>query len=167
MRWLIALVVFALSSCATNQSSGPLLDEEHAHGEQLSQAAHAAYAEGDMLVLYSYGGDAVGSEAFADWEAYFQTFVEGAALPVFTERVDAEFGKSLPGASIESDDFTVFIRCGFSTYYYSDLIVEPQVYAAVETAYLGEKLSAVDEAFLPEMLPYKQGIGFSGVCTYH
>ncbi len=153
--WALSLLFFITSCTAnlpsTNNQIKPTLDET-----KLSGTALDAYNNGRILILYSYSDSVATSEAFADWQGYLKDFSMNEGDLVYKERITTALLTELTNLTTTETEFTLFLKTHSPSYFYSDFIVEPQVYSAVKAAYSGDKMTAENRAFLPEEIPTKQ-----------
>lgn len=141
---LAAAISLVVISCGQNfeKSEDPI-------PSSLPKTVKQAYEDGRSIVLFSYREEITNSEAFADWGSYLEDFKEGKGSHFYYSKVNAD---KLRTPTPEAEEFTLFLKKGYPTYLYEDLIVEPQVYTAVYKRYSGLELDDVDRAFLPKTL---------------
>lgn len=154
MRWLHAVWICLIASCSSPQPAKDqaTLTADRVYEGKLNGAARQAYLAGKTLILYGYDEQFTTTEAFADWQYYFQGYVDSEGAAIFTDPISPEKLHTLVGLEDVGTEFTLFIKRGYPTYFYDDFIVEPQVYQAVDAAYDGAPLSLEDHAFLPEQV---------------
>lgn len=154
MKWFHLVWVFLIASCSGTQPAKDhaTLAADMAYEDKLDGVAQQAYLAGKTLILYGYDERFTTTEAFADWQFYFQQHVDSEDASIFTGQIAPEKLHALVGLADVSTEFTLFIKRGYPTYFYEDFILEPQVYKAVDAAYDGVALSPEDHAFLPEQV---------------
>ena len=111
--------------------------------------AQKVYQSGRSILLFSYREAIITSEAYADWQAYLNDFIQGEGKDFFYSIVETGYLKPLIP---DVKEFTLFLKKGYPLYFYSGLIVEPQVYTAVYKRFTDQPLTGVDRAFLPREL---------------
>lgn len=114
-----------------------------------------AYDGGNLVLLYAYNDEVMGSEAFSDWEHYLHDFKKNHIKELVTDRITTVDIVGVDGVVVVSaTEFTLFMKKGFPSYFYEGLIVEPQVYQAVLRSYSNLELRSMDRAFMPKKVSY-------------
>lgn len=142
------LIVFALtigSAC----NAQDIVKNEVKLPKSLPAEIHQAYESGNPLVLFSFRNEIKESESYADWATYLNDFKENKGAAFLFFRVSPS---DLEAIIPKAEEFTVFIKKGYTAYFYDGLIVEPQVYTSVYKIYSKAQLNRMDKAFLPEKL---------------
>jgi hypothetical protein len=121
----------------------------------LSEEARKAYRNGQIVLLFTFRESIRDSEAYADWAAYLNDFKSGDGASFYIAEVS---GKDWQLLGIEEKEFSLFFKKGYPSYIYEGLILEPQVYMAVDKRYSDQTLSDMDNAFLPDELEWLEKI---------
>ena len=143
----LALSLFSLACTSIDEAGQPKAAELPA---TLEATITTAYDRGAALLLFAYDDGIAGTEAYADWSAYLNDVntQSKAVFQIFRVKPNA-LVTAIP-MTRELTEFTVFLKKGMPTYLYEDLIVEPQVYTAVEHVYEELPITNENKAFLPE-----------------
>lgn len=122
----------------------------------LDEKTHIAYQQGKGILLFYYHkkntAQQTNQETYADWAAYLNDFKEETGDDFFIQEAEPNTLTLLTQKASTELGFNLFIKKGKSTFYYNDLIVEPQVYQAVINSYKGKALTEEDKAFIPEII---------------
>ena len=152
MKWLMFFLAFSITACASSPVTTPIEQQPFDYSSKLPDDAAKAYLNGKILILYGYSNPASTSEAFADWQAYLNDYLSSSGESIYHTKISAKSLAELTRQTVIEPEFTLFLKKDSPSYYYSDFIVEPQVYRAVEAAYSGKLMTDEDNAFLPEQL---------------
>ena len=145
---LIYLVLTITSGCANS-------DTPTAHFDELLSNIDKSIIQGKTVIVYQMKNMDTTTEQYADWSAYLNDFMKEKSDNYKAFSANKAFNTKLSKIKINTDNsYTVFFKKGKPTYYYDDVIVEPMVYIAIDNKYSGKKLSAMDNAFLPEVIDF-------------
>jgi len=141
---LIALLflAFGCNSIAENSLSSNLL-------KSLDTKINNTYLKGESILLFAYDDKIINTEAYADWSSYLNEFKQEPNSKFQFFRIAPQSLKNSLPALQGVSEYSVFLKKGQSAFLYEGLIVEPQVYTAVDRAYNQVPLSDEDKAFLP------------------
>lgn len=143
LRLLFLMGIFlALSGCSQNSEKTYL-------PTQLSPEIKDAYENGQAILLYYVNQKDNRTEAYSDWFAYFQDFKASKATDFYIQAIDHQELTRLVSGSEPVKEFSLFIKAGYPSFLYPDMILEPQVYGAVANIYSGNVVSDMDRAFMP------------------
>jgi len=140
------ITIIIASGCAV---SGTSLSDE------LLSSIDESIMQGKTVIVYQMKNMDKTTEQYADWSAYLNDFMKEKSDNYKAFSANKAFNTKLSKIKINTDNsYTVFFKKGKPTYYYDDVIVEPMVYIAIDNKYSGKKLSAMDNAFLPEVIDF-------------
>jgi len=144
-----AFLILGIITVAGGCGVKPNASKENIYFEELSTEVQNAYNNDQSVLLFSFHKNTQNSEAYADWAEYLNNFSSNPNSDFHLFKISKEDKNYL---SIPENNFTVFLKKEHPTYFYSGLIVEPQVYTAVKKQYSKENLSEMDRSFLPQPL---------------
>lgn len=109
--------------------------------------------QGRVVVVYRMSNSERDSEQYADWSAYLNDFASSNGSQYTFHPSDKGFDDFLKGNGADvGEDYTVFMKKGYPTYYYDGVILESMIYTSVDNAYSKKPLTDMDRAFLPEAI---------------
>jgi len=127
-----------------------------AHSEKLLSSIEESIKQGKTVIVYQIKNMDKTTEQYADWSAYLNDFMKEKVDNYKAYSANKAFNTKLSKNKINTDSsYTVFMKQGKPTYYYDDVIVEPMVYIAIDNKYSDKKLSAMDNAFLPNSINFQ------------
>ena len=144
-RLLVSCLLLSLTACGINSR----VATDNSILNNLSSETIASYNNGKGVLLFKFEESAIGSEAYADWAEYLNEFKSANKSDLLIHEIN---NQEKEASNIATNEFTVFIKRGYPSYFYDGYIVEPQVYTAVHKVYAEQKLSDIDKSFLPEEL---------------
>lgn len=142
---LIFCLLIAISACGIVSTH----IKDNAIVNSLSVESQNSYNNGKGILLFSFIEAHRNTEAYADWAEYLNEFKFDSKSEFLIHQIE---GQTKVALNIKTDEFSIFLKEGYPTYFYDGLIVEPQVYTAVYKVYSKQELSGMDKSFLPEEL---------------
>jgi len=140
-------LTFAIASGCVNPGT---------HSDKLLSSINESIKQGKTVIVYQMKNMDKTTEQYADWSAYLNDFMKEKANSYKAYSTNKAFNTKLSKIKINTDSsYTVFLKQGKPTYYYDDVIVEPMVYIAIDNKYSGKELSAMDNAFLPDVINFQ------------
>lgn len=144
-RLLISGLLLSLTACGINSR----VATDNPIPNNLSSETIATYNNGKGILLFKFEESAIDSEAYADWAEYLNEFKSANNSDFLIHEINNQEKAAL---NIATNEFTIFLKRGYPSYFYNGYIVEPQVYTAVHKVYTKQELSSMDKSFLPEEL---------------
>jgi len=155
MRLLISLfLTLCLLACAQAKkdpySANDLLNT-------LNVSVRTSYEQDKTILLYAYEDSVENSEAYADWAAYLNDFSEIKSDQLDAVRVSRlDFEQEMISFLDDTENnFTLFLKKDMPIYYYEGLILEPQVYTAINRVHKTLELNDEHKAFLPTKVKFE------------
>ncbi|MCW8935351.1 MAG: hypothetical protein OQK98_11560 [Gammaproteobacteria bacterium] len=146
-KLFIFLTFIIASGCANSDTPS----------DKLLSSIDESIKQGKTVIVYQMNNMDKTSEQYADWSAYLNSFMEEKANTYKVYSANKAFNTKLSKIKIDTgSSYTIFLKQGKPTYYYDDVIVEPMVYIAVDNQYSAKKLSAMDTAFLPDVINFQE-----------
>jgi len=145
-KFLIFLTFTIASGCANSETPS-------AHSDELLSSIDKSIKQGKTVIVYQMKNIDKTTEQYADWSAYLNDFMKEKANSYKAYSANKAFNTKLSKIKTNTDrSYTVFLKREKPTYYYDDVIVEPSVYDAVDNQYSDKELSAMNNAFLPDVI---------------
>jgi len=105
---------------------------------------------GQAIIVYYMENNDKTDEQYADWSAYLNDFAAAHAKLYKVYAADESINATLEQHKLNSrQNYTLFMKRGSPSYFYSGVIVEPAVYTAVDNTYSGKAATDSVNAFLP------------------
>ena len=112
--------------------------------------------QGQTVIVYQMKNTAKSSEQYADWAEYLNVFSIANASTYKVYATNKALNTKLENKKVNTtDNYTLFLKKAKPSYYYDGVVVEAMVYLAVDSTYSDKPLSAMSQAFLPEVMEFK------------
>lgn len=127
-----------------------------ANSDELLSNIAKSIKQGKTVIVYQMKNRDETSEQYADWSAYLNSFMKEKATSYKAYSTNKAFNTELSKIKISTDSsYTIFFKQGKPTYYYNDVIIEPMVYIAIDNQYSGKNPTAIDSAFIPDIINFQ------------